>query len=126
MGNNCCATSDAEGGEVTVNKSVKVSDMVESLHSSVASADQSLIEKLEGTVWVRKSDGNPMARIERAQVIWDESFKSANSSLSSNGTNVLVMNIRDKEKSYSFSGEVNLSAVPMTIIWSDGDLWVKK
>eukprot|EP00435_Cladocopium_sp_Y103_P004803 s2925_g1.t1 len=62
MGNNCCATSDTEGGEVTVNKSVKVSDMVESLHSSsVASADQSLIEKLEGTVWVRKADGNPMA-----------------------------------------------------------------
>eukprot|EP00913_Durusdinium_trenchii_P030943 g28981.t1 len=63
-----------------------------------------------------------MARFVHREVIWDAVIKSPNSSLSSNGTNVLVMNIKDKEKSYSFSGDVNLAADPVKITWSDGDV----
>ncbi|CAK9109440.1 unnamed protein product [Durusdinium trenchii] len=49
---------------------------------------------------------SPTAQVKNGEIVWDPSFKSANSSLSSNGINVLVMNITEKEKSYSFSGRL--------------------
>eukprot|EP00434_Breviolum_minutum_P015824 symbB.v1.2.013941.t1/scaffold1003.1/size206925/1 len=70
MGNNCCANGDAEGVEVAVGKQVRVQDMVEALHSSSVgrATDLPLLEKLEGSSWVRKSDGNAMARFDKGQV----------------------------------------------------------
>ncbi|CAJ1350985.1 unnamed protein product [Effrenium voratum] len=114
--------------QVTMAKQVRVQDLVEAHSAIVQSAsDEAILEKLQGTSWKRQSDGNPMGRIFNAEVLWDSSFKSANSHLSSNGTNVLVMSIKDKEKAYSFSGEANVSSEPFTITWSDGVLpWSPK
>eukprot|EP00913_Durusdinium_trenchii_P022913 g21514.t1 len=117
MGNNCCSNDNAEGTEVPMAKQVRVQDLVEALHSSTkadSSTGKSLLESIEGSSWIRKSDKSTMAQVKNGEIVWDPSFKSANSSLSSNGINVLVMNITEKEKSYSFSGEVNLNATPPT------------
>ena len=81
-----------------------------------------LLEALEGG-WFRKKDGKPVGELVEGRLIWNRiwGFDEAYLSIYEDDSRTLSMYMQGSR----FIGRVSFEA-QATIVWSDGDVWIRK